>query len=336
MQIEAAESCLAAPIGVVHDPLSLMTHVIGTTGRADGRRDVRQTAPMTSSPTTPPTAPVLLDVVDSVATITLNRPDAMNGLDVATKDLLLEIVRQVADDPTVRCVVLTGQRTGLLRGPGPQGAPGRAHGRGRHPAVRHGGEALQPDHAGALDDAEAGDRRGQRRRGRRGREPGLRRRLPDPGGLRRLQHLLRRRRAVVRHRVELDPAAPGRARQGDGAPLLPAHRRRPGGARAGAGHPGGGRGRASPRPSASSPPGWPPARPSPSAPSGRRWRTPPRTRWRSRWPSRPRRWRSPAAPRTTWPPSTRSWRRRSRPSRVADRRRSPHQTRCSARPGQPI
>jgi 2-(1,2-epoxy-1,2-dihydrophenyl)acetyl-CoA isomerase len=59
---------------------------------------------MTSSST----SPVLLDVVDAVATITLNRPDAMNGLDVATKELLLETVRQVADDPTVRCVVLTG------------------------------------------------------------------------------------------------------------------------------------------------------------------------------------------------------------------------------------
>ncbi|NPD03461.1 enoyl-CoA hydratase [Nocardioides sp. zg-1308] len=54
------------------------------------------------------TAPVLLHVVDAVATITLNRPDAMNGLDVATKDLLLETVRQVAEDPEVRCVVLTG------------------------------------------------------------------------------------------------------------------------------------------------------------------------------------------------------------------------------------
>ena len=69
---------------------------------------VRQTALMTSPPTTPLTAPVLLDVVDAVATITLNRPEAMNGLDVATKDLLLETVRQVADDPAVRCVVLTG------------------------------------------------------------------------------------------------------------------------------------------------------------------------------------------------------------------------------------
>jgi 2-(1,2-epoxy-1,2-dihydrophenyl)acetyl-CoA isomerase len=59
---------------------------------------------MTSSPT----APVLLTVVDSVATITLNRPEAMNGLDVATKEALLDAVRQAAEDSAVRCVVLTG------------------------------------------------------------------------------------------------------------------------------------------------------------------------------------------------------------------------------------
>ena len=63
---------------------------------------------MTSSSPPSQSAPVLLDVVDSVATITLNRPEAMNGLDVATKDLLLETVQQVAADPAVRCVVLTG------------------------------------------------------------------------------------------------------------------------------------------------------------------------------------------------------------------------------------
>ncbi len=53
-------------------------------------------------------SPVLLDVTDGVATITLNRPDAMNSLDVATKVALLETVRQVAEDPAARCVVLTG------------------------------------------------------------------------------------------------------------------------------------------------------------------------------------------------------------------------------------
>jgi 2-(1,2-epoxy-1,2-dihydrophenyl)acetyl-CoA isomerase len=58
---------------------------------------------MTSS-----TGPVQLDLTDGVATITLHRPDAMNSLDVATKVLLLETVRTVADDPAARCVVLTG------------------------------------------------------------------------------------------------------------------------------------------------------------------------------------------------------------------------------------
>jgi 2-(1,2-epoxy-1,2-dihydrophenyl)acetyl-CoA isomerase len=57
---------------------------------------------MTDSPA------VLLDLTDGVATITLNRPEAMNSLNVATKELLLETVRRVADDPAARCVVLTG------------------------------------------------------------------------------------------------------------------------------------------------------------------------------------------------------------------------------------
>ena len=53
-------------------------------------------------------SPVLLDVTDGVGTITLNRPEAYNSLNIATKELLLETVQRVADDPAVRCVVLTG------------------------------------------------------------------------------------------------------------------------------------------------------------------------------------------------------------------------------------
>jgi 2-(1,2-epoxy-1,2-dihydrophenyl)acetyl-CoA isomerase len=53
-------------------------------------------------------APVLYDVRGGIATITLNRPGAMNGLDVATKEALLVFVRRAADDDAVRCVVLTG------------------------------------------------------------------------------------------------------------------------------------------------------------------------------------------------------------------------------------
>ena len=66
-----------------------------------------ESAPEAQS-STPPAAAVLLNLADGVATVTLNRPEAMNSLDIATKDLLLATLQQVADDPDVRCVVLTG------------------------------------------------------------------------------------------------------------------------------------------------------------------------------------------------------------------------------------
>ena len=52
--------------------------------------------------------PVTYDLVEGVATITLNRPEAMNSLDIATKELLRDTVVQAAEDDAVRCVVLTG------------------------------------------------------------------------------------------------------------------------------------------------------------------------------------------------------------------------------------
>jgi 2-(1,2-epoxy-1,2-dihydrophenyl)acetyl-CoA isomerase len=55
-----------------------------------------------------PDQPVLYDVRDGVATITLNRPDAMNSLDVSTKVALRDAVTSAGEDPEVRCVVLTG------------------------------------------------------------------------------------------------------------------------------------------------------------------------------------------------------------------------------------
>lgn len=54
------------------------------------------------------TQPVLYTVADGVATITLNRAEAMNSLDVATKVALRDAVTEAAGDRTVRCVVLTG------------------------------------------------------------------------------------------------------------------------------------------------------------------------------------------------------------------------------------
>ena len=61
-----------------------------------------------SADDTTPEPPLRYDVEDGVATITLNRPGAMNSLDTQTKDLLLETVLRAADDASVRCVVLTG------------------------------------------------------------------------------------------------------------------------------------------------------------------------------------------------------------------------------------
>jgi 2-(1,2-epoxy-1,2-dihydrophenyl)acetyl-CoA isomerase len=52
--------------------------------------------------------PVTYTVADGVATITLNRADAMNSLDVATKVALRDAVTEAAADEAVRCVVLTG------------------------------------------------------------------------------------------------------------------------------------------------------------------------------------------------------------------------------------
>lgn len=51
---------------------------------------------------------VLLDIGDGVGTITLNRPEALNSFTVELKDALVAAVGQVAADPAVRAVVLTG------------------------------------------------------------------------------------------------------------------------------------------------------------------------------------------------------------------------------------
>ena len=53
------------------------------------------------------TGPVGYTVVDQVATITLQRPEAMNALDLATKDALRASVEQAAAEPDVRAVLLT-------------------------------------------------------------------------------------------------------------------------------------------------------------------------------------------------------------------------------------
>ncbi len=62
--------------------------------------------PPATSPQTAP--PVVLERDEGVATVRLNRPEAMNALDTATKVALRDAVQEVSADPAVRCVVLTG------------------------------------------------------------------------------------------------------------------------------------------------------------------------------------------------------------------------------------
>ena len=50
---------------------------------------------------------VLYEVSDGLATITLNRPEAMNALNIATKVALREAVESAAQDDAVRAVLLT-------------------------------------------------------------------------------------------------------------------------------------------------------------------------------------------------------------------------------------
>ena len=51
---------------------------------------------------------VLLEVADGIATVTLNRPQAMNALSRALRARLAEVMRAVDQDEAVRAVILTG------------------------------------------------------------------------------------------------------------------------------------------------------------------------------------------------------------------------------------
>lgn len=56
------------------------------------------------------------EVKDAVATITMNRPEARNALNVALKEALVAAIAMAARDPLVRCVVLTGAGPGFCAG----------------------------------------------------------------------------------------------------------------------------------------------------------------------------------------------------------------------------
>ncbi|MFG1417981.1 enoyl-CoA hydratase-related protein [Xanthobacter sp. V0B-10] len=68
-------------------------------------------------------APILLDISEGIARIRFNRPEVLNALDEATILAWKAAVDRVADDDTVRAVVLSGEGRAFLAG----GDVGRFH-----------------------------------------------------------------------------------------------------------------------------------------------------------------------------------------------------------------
>jgi 2-(1,2-epoxy-1,2-dihydrophenyl)acetyl-CoA isomerase len=62
----------------------------------------------TAAGNAPSAQPLDVSTEEGIAWVRLNRPEAMNSLDNALKDALVRELQRVADDPAVRCVVLTG------------------------------------------------------------------------------------------------------------------------------------------------------------------------------------------------------------------------------------
>ena len=178
-----------------------------------------------------------LEVSGGAARIVLNRPDSLNSWNEQFGRELLDVVREVSADDAVRAVMITGA--------------GRAFSSGADLKEQRSGERrparpepaaegdLPPDHPRHPRDAEAGDRRRQRARGR---DRLLARARLRPGARRRVRLLparLRQHRPRPRRRLDRDAAGPDRLR---------AHRRDGDAGRARPGRAGAGVGDRQPRP----------------------------------------------------------------------------------------
>ena len=72
---------------------------------------VGHTPPMTSS-----TSPLDVEISEGIATLTMLRPEALNGLDRDLKEALLAAVTEIAADDSVRVVILTGSGRAFCAG----------------------------------------------------------------------------------------------------------------------------------------------------------------------------------------------------------------------------
>ncbi len=208
--VEAFETSLAA--GVEHERAAFAT-AFATEDAREGIAGVRREAPAavegTLSMADEPE--LVVERVGAVTTLRLNRPDRSNALTRSARAELARALRDAGRDAEVRCVVLAGAGTQLLRRTG-SARGGRPRRRRRRDPRRL--RADRPRHRRA---AEAGDRGGQRRRrwrrrrARAGlRHPRVRRRRLRHDGV--LEHRARPRRRARRGSSPSRSATSGRSR----------------------------------------------------------------------------------------------------------------------------
>jgi 2-(1,2-epoxy-1,2-dihydrophenyl)acetyl-CoA isomerase len=101
-------------------------------------------------------------VDDSIATITLDRPDALNALTIDLKEALLAAFRAIARDPAVRAVILTGAGRAFCAGQdlkerlGPDAAPLAVEVRERYNPIIRAMRRLDQPIVGAINGVAAG------------------------------------------------------------------------------------------------------------------------------------------------------------------------------------
>ena len=59
---------------------------------------------------------LLYDTMDTIVTLTLNRPDRLNALGDTLREELCDALVRASDDPAVRVIVITGAGRGFCAG----------------------------------------------------------------------------------------------------------------------------------------------------------------------------------------------------------------------------